>query len=77
MHCWTRPVQECSEPLMYAHRVGLETGDNEFALVRSRRTDPKHLAKLVFELIISQTSVALLFLLVSKGLWITIVLIQI
>jgi hypothetical protein len=33
VHGWIHPVQECVKPLMHAHKVGLETGDNEFAMV--------------------------------------------
>jgi predicted ATPase len=35
VHSWMYPVQESIKPLMYAHKVGLETGDNEFAMVRA------------------------------------------
>jgi hypothetical protein len=34
VHGWIRPVHESLKPLLYAHRVGLETGDSEFAMVR-------------------------------------------
>lgn len=33
VHCYTNPIQNSIEPLMYGHRVGLETGDIEFAVV--------------------------------------------
>jgi predicted ATPase len=35
VHGWKKPIQEALEPLKYAHRVGLETGDIEFAMLNS------------------------------------------
>ena len=34
VHPRLNPIQESVAPLMYAHQVGLETGDNEFSMVR-------------------------------------------
>jgi histidine kinase len=35
VHPWKKPIQETLEPLKYAHRVGLETGDIEFAMLNA------------------------------------------
>lgn len=32
VHGWKKPIQECLEPLRYAHRVSLESGDIEFGM---------------------------------------------
>lgn len=33
VHGWKKPIQEVLEPLKYAHGVGLECGDVEFAMI--------------------------------------------
>jgi hypothetical protein len=33
VHGWKKPIQETLEPLRYAYRVGMETGDIEFAMM--------------------------------------------
>lgn len=33
IHAWRRPISEALVPLQLAHRVGLETGDIEFAMI--------------------------------------------
>jgi predicted ATPase len=34
VHSYKHPVSECTGPVKNAYLVGLETGDNEFAMVR-------------------------------------------
>jgi histidine kinase len=35
IHGWKKPIQETLKPLEYAHRVGMETGNIEFALLNA------------------------------------------
>jgi hypothetical protein len=35
VHGWKKPIQETLEPLKYAYRVGMETGDIEFAMMNA------------------------------------------